>query len=59
MWLARFSMRTGDYETASKLANELCQDGVEVEEAKALIREVRSRTATNTTESGEDMLVHT
>ncbi|KAI1178502.1 TPR-like protein [Nemania sp. FL0916] len=43
MWLARFAMRTEDYTTASRLANELCQDGVEVEEAKALIREVRSR----------------
>ncbi|KAI1863743.1 uncharacterized protein JN550_009443 [Neoarthrinium moseri] len=43
MWLARFAMRNEDYETASRLANELCQDGVEVEEAKALIREVRSR----------------
>ncbi|KAI0150207.1 TPR-like protein [Xylariaceae sp. FL1272] len=43
MWLARFAMRTEDYSTASRLANELCQDGVEVEEAKALIREVRSR----------------
>ncbi|RGP69287.1 anaphase-promoting complex subunit 8 [Fusarium sporotrichioides] len=43
MWLAKFSMRTGDYMTASRLAGELCQDGVEVEEAKALVREVRSR----------------
>lgn len=43
MWLARFAMKTKDYATASRLANELCQDGVEVEEAKALIREVRSR----------------
>ncbi|KAI1131244.1 TPR-like protein [Nemania abortiva] len=43
MWLARFAMRTEDYATASRLANELCQDGVEVEEAKALIREIRSR----------------
>lgn len=43
MWLARFAVRAEDYETATRLANELCQDGVEVEEAKALIREVRSR----------------
>ncbi|KAI1762718.1 TPR-like protein [Hypoxylon sp. FL1150] len=43
MWLARFAMRTEDYGTANRLASELCQDGVEVEEAKALIREVRSR----------------
>lgn len=43
MWLARFAMRTADYTTAQKLATELCEDGVEVEEAKALVREVRSR----------------
>ena len=43
MWLARNAMRTADYATASRLANELCQDGVEVEEAKALVREVRAR----------------
>lgn len=43
MWLARYAMRTEDYVTANRLATELCQDGVEVEEAKALIREVRSR----------------
>ncbi|KAK2593851.1 Anaphase-promoting complex subunit 8 [Conoideocrella luteorostrata] len=43
MWLARFAMRTSDYITANRLAMELCQDGVEVEEAKALVREVRSR----------------
>ncbi|UNI18841.1 Anaphase-promoting complex subunit 8 [Purpureocillium takamizusanense] len=42
MWLARFAMRTGDYTTAGRLATELCQDGVEVEEAKALVREIRS-----------------
>ncbi|KAK4189650.1 anaphase-promoting complex subunit 8 [Podospora australis] len=43
MWLAKYSMRMEDYETATRLATELCQDGVEVEEAKALIREARSR----------------
>ncbi|KAG5989211.1 hypothetical protein E4U52_005829 [Claviceps spartinae] len=43
MWLARFAMRTCDYAAANRLAMELCQDGVEVEEAKALVREVRSR----------------
>jgi anaphase-promoting complex subunit 8 len=26
-----------------ELANELCQDGVEVEDAKALVRDVRAR----------------
>lgn len=43
MWLAKFAMRTGDYERAMTLATELCQDGVEVEEAKALVRDVRMR----------------
>jgi anaphase-promoting complex subunit 8 len=43
MWLARFAMKTADYSTAQRLATELCHDGVEVEEAKALVREVRSR----------------
>ncbi|KAI5461363.1 anaphase promoting complex subunit 8 [Mariannaea sp. PMI_226] len=43
MWLAKFAMRTQDYQTANRLAAELCQDGVEVEEAKALVREVRAR----------------
>jgi len=43
MWLAKYAMRTGDYERAMQLATELCQDGVEVEEAKALVREVRVR----------------
>ncbi|KAK1760782.1 anaphase-promoting complex subunit 8 [Echria macrotheca] len=42
MWLARYAMRTGDYATALRLATELCQDGVEVEEAKSLVREARS-----------------
>jgi anaphase-promoting complex subunit 8 len=43
MWLAKHAMRTGDYTRAMQLATELCQDGVEVEEAKALVREVRVR----------------
>ncbi len=43
MWLARYAMRAEDYDTANRLATELCQDGVEVEEAKALIREARSK----------------
>jgi anaphase-promoting complex subunit 8 len=43
MWLARHAMANGEYTRASRLATELCQDGVEVEEAKALIREARSR----------------
>ena len=43
MWLAKHAMRTGDYNRAMQLATELCQDGIEVEEAKALVREVRVR----------------
>src|SRR4051812_18822021 len=43
MWLAKYAMRAEDYQTAHRLGMELCQDGVEVEEAKALIREARSR----------------
>lgn len=43
MWLAKHAMRVGDYTRAMQLATELCQDGVEVEEAKALVREVRVR----------------
>ena len=43
MWLAKYAMRTGDYTRAMQLATELHQDGVEVEEAKALVREVRVR----------------
>lgn len=51
MWLARFAMRTHDYVTANRLATELCQDGVEIEEAKALVREVRSRLEASGTSS--------
>lgn len=43
MWLAKYAMRHGDYATANRLANELCQDGQDVEEAKAIMREARSQ----------------
>ena len=43
MWLARWAFSKGDLGRAMVLANELCQDGVEVEEAKALIRDLRAR----------------
>jgi anaphase-promoting complex subunit 8 len=43
MWLARYALETDDFAVANRLATELCEDGVEVEEAKALLREVRSR----------------
>ena len=43
MWLARWEFSRGGMKRAMELANELCQDGVEVEEAKALIRDVAAR----------------
>ena len=43
MWLARWEFGRGGLKRAMELANELCQDGVEVEEAKALIRDLRAR----------------
>ena len=43
MWLARWEFARGGLSRAMELANELCQDGVEVEEAKALIRDLRAR----------------
>lgn len=48
MWLARYAMRHEDHETANRLANELCQDGQEVEEAKTIMREARSRMSAGT-----------
>ena len=43
MWLARWAFSRGELKRAMELATELCQDGVEVEEAKALIRDIRAR----------------
>lgn len=43
LWLARWAIRRGDLDMAERLAEELCVDGYEVEEAKGLVREVRSR----------------
>ncbi|EAS30973.3 cell division cycle protein [Coccidioides immitis RS] len=43
LWLARWALRHNDLDRAEQLANELCQDGVEIEEAKALMRDVRAR----------------
>ena len=43
MWLAKWEYARGGYDRAMELANELCQDGVDVEEAKALIRDLRAR----------------
>ena len=43
MWLAKWEYSRGNLSRAMELANELCQDGWEVEEAKALIRDLRAR----------------
>jgi anaphase-promoting complex subunit 8 len=43
LWLARYCVKIGDLERAERLAEELCMDGYEVEEAKGLVREVRGR----------------
>ena len=43
LWLARYAWRQGDLDTSERLAEELCMDGYEVEEAKGLVREVRGR----------------
>ncbi len=43
LWLARYCVKVGDLERAERLAEELCIDGYEVEEAKGLVREVRGR----------------
>lgn len=43
LWLAQYALRNGDLDRADQLAGELCQDGMEVEEAKALMRDVRAR----------------
>lgn len=43
MWLAKWEFAHEGFGRAMKLANELCQDGVEVEEAKALVRDLRAR----------------
>jgi anaphase-promoting complex subunit 8 len=43
LWLARQALREGDLERSERLAEELCMDGFDVEEAKGLVREVRAR----------------
>jgi anaphase-promoting complex subunit 8 len=43
MWLAKWAYSRGEYARALELATELCEDGIEVEEAKALQRDIRAR----------------
>ncbi|KAI6832119.1 TPR-like protein [Hortaea werneckii] len=45
LWLARWCYSCGEWSRCMELAGELCQDGVEVEEAKGLVRDVRARLA--------------
>ncbi|KAJ5223342.1 Cdc23 [Penicillium chermesinum] len=43
LWLAQYAIRQGDLDRADQLAGELCQDGMEVEEARALMSDIRAR----------------
>lgn len=43
MWLAKKAMEKGEWEQALIYAMELCSDGQDVEEAKALVRDLRAR----------------
>lgn len=43
LWLARWAFKVGDLDKSERLAEELCMDGFEVEEAKSLVREVRGK----------------
>lgn len=45
LWLARYTYAQGEWARTMELANELCQDGWEVEEAKGLVKDVRARMA--------------
>ncbi|KAL9579528.1 MAG: hypothetical protein Q9212_005055 [Teloschistes hypoglaucus] len=42
-WLARWAFAKGDLPRAKRLAEELCEDGKEVEDAQALIRDLTAR----------------
>lgn len=52
MWLAKWGFMRGEYQRSMELANELCQDGVDVEDAKALVRDIRARIEAEKDESG-------
>ncbi|GAM84011.1 hypothetical protein ANO11243_020020 [Dothideomycetidae sp. 11243] len=43
LWLAKWALARCDYDRCIDLANELCQDGFEVEEAKSIIKDARGR----------------
>ena len=46
LWLARWAWKHDDLDRAERLAEELCMDGYEVEEANGMVREVRGRRET-------------
>lgn len=54
LWLAKWSYSCGEWQRTMELANELCQDGVEVEEAKGLVRDVRARIAVQDAQDEND-----
>lgn len=54
LWLARWCYQCGEWQRTMELANELCQDGVEVEDAKSLVRDVRARLHLEEQEINED-----
>lgn len=56
LWLAKYSYSCADWQRTMELANELCQDGFEVEEAKGLVKDVRARLASDE-EEGDGMKV--
>jgi anaphase-promoting complex subunit 8 len=52
LWLAHFALVQENLGRAMELANELCQDGYEVEEAEAIIRTARSKLEPERVEDG-------
>ncbi|KIH87945.1 anaphase-promoting complex subunit 8 [Sporothrix brasiliensis 5110] len=53
LWLARAALQSEEYETAIMLASELCLDGVEVEEAKTLVRDAKAELERQRREGGQ------
>src|SRR5437762_805055 len=43
LWLAKWAFRNGQFHKSLRLASELCQDGMEFEETKALVLDLRTR----------------
>jgi anaphase-promoting complex subunit 8 len=43
MWLAKYEFDRENWQRAMELVTELCEDGFEVENAKALVRDIRAR----------------